>query len=109
MTTSPSDLIPVALAFLDSLEAETVLQPYVAAGVRKALGLPPRHWPPQPGDVWSDENPFCPLWFARLVDSSDDAQITMAPLYQAIPAETPEKLLESSCQLALAYRKKGDQ
>jgi hypothetical protein len=102
------------LAFLDSLEAETSLQPYVAAGVRKALGLPPRHWPPQPGDVWDDGMPFGgSLWFARRLQADGPGWSETAIVMTSIEADrvtrSPEELLESAPgfpELTLVYRHK---
>jgi hypothetical protein len=100
--------ISKALKALDGMELEGYIEPHVAATVRKALGLPPRHWPPQAGDVWSDQNPFCPLWFAQLSHDDGRTDIVMAPLDggpQGITAKTPDEVLTSSCRLALEYRK----
>lgn len=111
MTAHQSDRIAAALAVLDGMEAEGYIQAYVAASVRNAVGVPPRHWPPQPGDVWTDENPFCDAWFAQLSHHDGHTDLVMAPLDggpQGIAAKTPDELLGSSCQLALAYRKDGD-
>jgi hypothetical protein len=101
------EYIASALRALDGMELEGYIEPYVAATVRKKLGLPPRHWPPQAGDVWSDANPFCHLWFAQLSHDDGRTDIVMAPLDggpQGISAKTPDEFLSSSCQLALEYR-----
>lgn len=110
------DRVAAALAVLDGMEAEDYINPFVAAAVRKAVGEPPRHWPPQPGDVWTDENPVSPLWFAQVRHGSRRSHIYMVPMVFDLPEthpdqesgeKTPEDLLESSIQLALAYRKDG--
>ncbi|MEU8040948.1 hypothetical protein [Streptosporangium sp. NPDC049078] len=104
------DRIVKVLAVLDNMEAEGYIQPYVAARAREVAGLPPRHWPPQPGDVWTEENPFSPLWFAQLSCGDGNTDLVMAPLEggpKGLAVRTPDELLTSSCQLALAYRKDG--
>jgi hypothetical protein len=108
-----TERISKALAYLDNLEAETSLQPYVAAGVREALGLPPRHWPPQPGDVWHDGFPFGPcLWFAQVVHGDSRSEIVMVPTERGgVNGDglSPEALLNNAPDLRLKYRNKtGD-
>ncbi|MDP4501011.1 hypothetical protein [Nonomuraea turcica] len=103
------------LSLLDSMEAEGYLQPYVAAAVRKEVGLPPRHWPPQAGDVWDDGIPFGgSLWFAREYPAKPDdpdqtPKIGMVFVAGGISDRTPQGLLESAPELKLVYRHKdGD-
>ncbi|RCG27235.1 hypothetical protein DQ384_26315 [Sphaerisporangium album] len=103
------------LELLDRLEAEDVISPYVAATARKVAGLPPRHWPPQPGDVWHDGYPFgSPLWFAQVLHEIGHSELVMVPTERS-PGTTgvkaPEEFLEYACdEIALVYRRKdGDQ
>jgi hypothetical protein len=106
--------ITKVLAYLDSLEAEDYLQPGVAATVRKKFGMPPRNWPPRPGDVWDDGMPFGgSLWFARqdLPDpwaAPETAVIVMTSVNVETRAHTPEELLASGAELALVYRKRDE-
>lgn len=109
--TDTRDRIDAALAFLDNLEAETILQPYVAAQVRETLGLPPRHWPPQPGDVWDDGYPFGgSLWFAReyTPESPDEewpARIVMTCVSGGTGIKSPQDFLDYAVELKLIFRK----
>ena len=113
------DRITAVLDYLDGLEGEECIQPYVAARVREVAGLPPRNWPPQPGDIWNDGYPspfFSPLWFAQrhCTASPDDPnrtqfQLLMVPVEggpKGAPAQTPEELRASAIQLTLVYRPK---
>ncbi|WP_188187979.1 hypothetical protein [Nonomuraea sp. SYSU D8015] len=109
--------IAKALALLDAWELEGYIEPYVAAGVRKALGLPPRHWPPQPGDVWDDGMPWDSLWFARAYpeEGENDAwptrtYVVMTNVRGGGNTKSPQELLESvrssRDDLTLLYRRK---
>jgi hypothetical protein len=105
--TEPDDRITSALSLLDSMEAEGHIQPYVAAAVRTKLGLPPRHWPPQPGDVWDDGFPFGgSLWFAREHAAQPGDQIEMANVIGDRESLTPQALLKHAVEIRLAYRPK---
>lgn len=105
------DRITKALAVLDNMESEGYIQPYVAAAVRNEVGLPPRHWPPQPGDVWDDGFPFgSPLWFAQVIHETKNSRVVMAPTErdpESADVKTPEEFMEYACDLTLAYRKDG--
>lgn len=106
--------ITAVLAYLDGAEMEGYIQPYVASTVRKTLGLPPRHWPPQAGDVWHDGLPdgfFAPLWFAQAIRHEEPGpfQLVMVPMEcgtGAFGGKTPEALLAASDELRLVYRHK---
>jgi hypothetical protein len=99
-----SDRIAAVLTFLDSLEAETSIEPYVAAGVRRELGLPPRHWPPQPGDVWEDV--WSEPWFARVCHSRNPSETVMVSGYSG-GTKKPDELLTSTVAPTLVYRREG--
>jgi hypothetical protein len=104
----PDERIAKVLAVLDAMEAEGYIEPYVAAAVRKEVGLPPRHWPPQPGDVWTERNPFSPLWFAQLSHHDGHTDFVMVPMDggpQGLRTRTPDEVLEESASLTLAYRR----
>lgn len=107
------DGISKVLAYLDHMEAEGYIQPHIAVGVRTTLGLPPRHWPPQAGDVWSDGCPFTDLWFARKLQAAgpgwNEAAIVMTCVEVDTRTHSPDELLKSSPELTLVYRKRGDQ
>jgi hypothetical protein len=109
--------IAAALTFLDNLETEQCLQPHVAATVRKVLGLPPRHWPPQAGDVWDDGMPWDSLWFARAYpqEGENDAwpertYVVMTNVRGGGNIKSPPELLASVREvrddLTLVYRHK---
>ncbi|GAA3172889.1 hypothetical protein [Nonomuraea roseoviolacea] len=104
--------VAAALAALDGMEAEGYIQPYVAATVRKKLGIPPRHWPPQPGDVWDDGLPsgfFSPLWFAQVIHEAKCSHLVMVPMERGsenTDVKTPEELLVSTSELTLVHRHK---
>jgi hypothetical protein len=110
--TEPDDRITSALSLLDSMESEGYIQPYVAAAVRTKLGLPPRHWPPQAGDVWDDGFPFGgSLWFAREHqarpgDPDQALKIEMASVTGDRESLTPQALLKHAVEIRLAYRPK---
>lgn len=108
-----SDRIAAVLDVLDGMEREGYIQPYVAASVRKAAGLPPRHWPPQPGDVWHDGFPFgSPLWFAQVVHETGHSDLVMVPTERSpdnAGVNTPEEFLKHACEVTLAYRRKDVQ
>lgn len=104
---SSSGHVSNALRALDAMEAEGYIQPYVAATVRKELGLPPRHWPPQAGDVWAEANPWCPLWFAHVSHYRRYSELVMVPVESEAESgatKTPDELLDSGFDLTLAYR-----
>lgn len=105
------DRVASVLSLLDSMETEGGLQPYVAAAVRTKLGLPPRNWPPQAGDVWSDGCPFTDLWFARKLQAAgggwNEAAIVMTCVEVGMRTHSPDELLESSPELTLIYRQGG--
>jgi len=110
--TTQDDRIAKVLACLDGMEAEGYIQPYVAIAVRKVAGEPPRHWPPQPGDVWDDGYPFgSPLWFAQVVhDETKHSRLVMVPTEgdpEGMPVKTPEEFMEYAVEPPLlAYRRK---
>ena len=113
---SPDDgRITAVLAYLDGAEMEGYIQPYVASTVRKKLGLPPRHWPPQAGDLWDDGMPFGgSLWFAQVVHGTKRSHLMMVPAERGnenVGTKSPEELMESAPgfpELTLVYRRKDD-
>ncbi|MFI7449585.1 hypothetical protein ACIBQX_18960 [Nonomuraea sp. NPDC049714] len=113
---STDDRIAAALRVLDAMEYDGRLQPYVAAAVRKEVGLPPRHWPPQPGDVWDDGFPsgfIASQWFAQAITrNGGPAEIVMVPVERGpedAEVKTPEELMADAIELTLVYRKDGGQ
>ena len=111
-STEQDDRITKVLAVLDGLEAEGYIQPYVAAVVRKEASLPPRHWPPRPGDIWSDGCPFTDLWFARRLAAEGPGWSEVATVMTCVEADvrtyTPDELLKSSPELTLIHRKRDE-
>jgi hypothetical protein len=81
--------------------------------VRRKLGLPPKYWPPQPGDVWDDGFPFGgSLWFARQYEAGDDnpdwpSRIVMTCVNGGTSIKSPQDFLEYAVDLKLAYRPNG--
>lgn len=101
------------LELLDAMAYEECISPSVPATARKIAGLPPRHWPPQPGDVWHDGFPFGPsLWFAQILHETGHSHLVMVPTERRpdnTGGKTPEEFLEYACEIALVYRRKdGD-
>lgn len=83
-----------ALRALDGMEMEGHIEPYVAATVRKKLGLPPRHWP---------------LWFAREHAAKPDdpdrtSKIEMASVAGDRDSLTPPAFLNHAVEITLVYR-----
>jgi hypothetical protein len=110
------DRIAAVLSLLDSMEYGGSIKPYIAAAVRKELGLPPRHWPPQPGDVWDDGYPsgfIASRWFTQAITrNGGSAEIVMVPVERGpedADVKTPGELLASAIELTLVYREDGGQ
>ncbi|UBU09994.1 hypothetical protein [Nonomuraea gerenzanensis] len=105
-----NDRVRDILSLLDSMEAEGTIKPSVANAVRRKLGLPPKHWPPQPGDVWHDGFPFGDsLWFASHHEATGDnpdwpSRIVMTNIIAGTGTKTPQELLAYATELSLAYR-----
>lgn len=105
------DQVASMMSLLDGMEQEGTIPPYVTVAVRKKLGLPPRHWPPQPGDVWDDGDPWgSTLWFAQQYPAKPDdpdqtPKIGMVSATGTRGGKTPFYLLESAAELTLVYRK----
>jgi hypothetical protein len=103
-----------ALAAIDHLADEETLAPWAANGLRKRLDPNPRHWPPQPGDVWDDGMPFGgSQWFAQVVHGDSRSDLVMVSEERHDNSRrnqiSPEELLASAAEVRLAYRRKtGD-
>lgn len=106
-----------ALSAIDRMADEQTLDPWTARAIRQQLDPNPRHWPPQPGDVWDDGMPFGgSLWFAQVIDrNGGPAEIVMVPVERSpenARVQTPDELLESPPgfhSLTLVYRKDAGQ
>lgn len=105
-----------AISAIDNMADEQYLDPDMARTIRRQLDPNPRHWPPQPGDLWDDGMPFGgSLWFAQVVHETKRSHLAMVPVERSsgnAGAQTPGELLESTPGfhgLKLVYRKRGDQ
>lgn len=104
-----------ALRAIDNMVDEQTLDLWTARAIRKQIDPNPRHWPPQPGDVWHDGFPFGDsLWFACHHEPDGEnpdwpSRIVMTNTVVGTKTKTPQDLLEYAADLTLLYRKRGDQ
>ena len=112
--TTLQERVSKTLEAIDDFVDEQKLDPWTAHRLRKTLDPNPRHWPPQPGDVWDDGMPFGgSLWFAQVVHGDSRSDLVMVPEEHADNSQrnqtSPEELLASAAEVRLAYRRKtGD-